>query len=101
MNKMRDSLQTAIQSFQEFLATKSAHLISTFASGLGIATFAGFVSLWVGILSGIWLLVQLYNFFTFTMPKNKREKATWRAEMESRFSDNSSRVPLEPARKHR
>ena len=94
MNKMRDSISSAAQSFQEFLATKAAHLISTLASGLGIASFAGFVSLWVGILSSIWLVVQLYNYFTFTRPKNLREKARWKSEMESEYSDNSSRMPL-------
>lgn len=98
---MKDSFQNAAQSFQEFLTTKLAHIISTFASGMGLASLAGWVSLWVGILSSIWLVVQLYNYFTFTLPKNRRDRARWLAELESEFSDNTTApVPLKPTRRH-
>lgn len=98
---MRNSLQEGIYIAQEFLASKMSAWISTFASGVGIASFAGIVSFWAGVLSVIWLSVQLFNYFSFTYPKNLRERERDLAEKESTLSPNpgdSSHGPLDRRR---
>ncbi len=65
---------TLLQSIQEFLASKIATLISAFAAGIGIASIAGWVSLGAALLSFVWMAVQIFNYATFTYPKNVRER---------------------------
>ena len=48
-------------------------VINWLAAGIGLGTAVGVVNLGVGLLSGAWLAVQLYNWFTFTRVKNKLE----------------------------
>lgn len=43
------------------------------AAGLGIGTFLGFVNLAVGLLSAIWLFIQLYGYVRYELPL-KRHK---------------------------
>lgn len=50
-------------------------LVSYIAALLGIGTFAGLVNVGVGVLSGLWLAVQLYNYFTFQRPMNRAKLA--------------------------
>lgn len=61
----------------DMLSTKFAGFMSWCAAFLGLGTAAGIVNITVGVLSAIWLSAQLWNYFTFTLPKNRREKATW------------------------
>ena len=65
---------TVLQSVQEFLASKVSTLISAFAAGVGIASIAGWVSLGAALLSFIWMAVQIFNYATFTYPKNVRDR---------------------------
>jgi hypothetical protein len=53
---------------------------------LGLGTAIGVVNLLVGVLSACWLTAQLWNFATYTLPKNKREKAEWEAKEAARKS---------------
>lgn len=68
------SSSTFVSSLQEALSSKVSAFISWIAAGVGLATVAGWVSLLAGILSTLWITVQLWNYFTFTYPKNLRER---------------------------
>jgi hypothetical protein len=64
-----------------FLATKTAALVSWLAALLGLGTPMGWINPTVGVLSACWLVVQLWNYFKYTLPLNKakleaRNKAT-------------------------
>ncbi len=71
---------TTNQSIHELLSTKTAALVSWVSAFLGLGTAVGVVNLLVGVLSACWLTAQLWNFATYTVPKNKREKAEWEAK---------------------
>lgn len=68
------STGTILQSIQEFLASKISTVISFFAAGVGVASIAGWVSLGAAFLSFIWMALQIFNYITFTYPKNVRER---------------------------
>lgn len=68
------STGTLLQTVQEFLASKIATLISAFAAGIGIASIAGWVSLGAAVMSFVWMAVQIFNYATFTYPKNVRDR---------------------------
>lgn len=72
--KMMSSSSSFASSIQEALASKFSAFVSWIAAGVGLATVAGWVSLVAGALSALWLGVQLWNYFTFTYPKNVRER---------------------------
>lgn len=63
-----------------WLSSKAAALVSWVSAALGIGTAIGIVNLTVGILSACWLSAQLWNFMTYTLPRNKREKEKWKRE---------------------
>jgi hypothetical protein len=67
------------ESLHQILSTKTAALVSWVSALLGLGTAVGVVNLLVGVLSACWLTAQLWNFATYTLPKNRREKATWKA----------------------
>lgn len=69
------------------LDTAVGKTISWLSAFLGIGTFAGVVSTTVGVLSGIWLLVTLWNYFKYTLPANKRMVAQWKDEAKERESE--------------
>jgi hypothetical protein len=71
---------TTNQSIHELLSTKTAALVSWVSALLGLGTAIGIVNLVVGVLSACWLTAQLWNFATYTLPKNRREKAEWEAK---------------------
>ena len=62
-----------------WLSSKAAMFVSWVSAFLGLGTAIGVVNLLVGVLSACWLTAQLWNFATYTLPKNRREKATWKA----------------------
>jgi hypothetical protein len=68
------------ESLHQILSTKTAALVSWVSALLGLGTAVGVVNLLVGVLSACWLTAQLWNFATYTLPKNKREKAEWEAK---------------------
>jgi hypothetical protein len=53
---------------------KIASALSWLAAALGLGTFAGVVSLAVGVLSAAWLIVQLIGYFKYDLPV-KRARA--------------------------
>ena len=63
-----------------WLSSKAAMFVSWVSAFLGLGTAIGVVNLLVGVLSACWLTAQLWNFATYTLPKNKREKAEWEAK---------------------
>jgi hypothetical protein len=62
-----------------WLSSKAALFVSWVSAFLGLGTAIGVVNLLVGVLSACWLTAQLWNYFTYTLPRNRREKATWKA----------------------
>ena len=70
--------------FGEALATQSALVkaINYIAATLGIGSFLGLVNLAVGVLSAIWLSVQLYGYVRYELPIKhyRREQARRAAE---------------------
>lgn len=68
------------ETLHTWLSSKAAAFVSWVSALLGIGTAVGVVNLVVGILSAVWLSAQLWNYFTFTLPKNRRERERWRTE---------------------
>lgn len=62
---------TIMDDVQAFLATKTAAAVSWLAALLGLGTPMGWINPTVGVLSACWLLVQLWNYFKYTLPLNK------------------------------
>lgn len=56
-------------------------VINWLAAGLGIGTFAGFVSVAVGVLSGAWIAVQLYGYLRYELPIKRAKLAAALAEI--------------------
>jgi hypothetical protein len=69
-----------------WLSSKAALFVSWVSAFLGLGTAIGVVNLLVGVLSACWLTAQLWNFATYTLPKNRREKAEWEAREAARKS---------------
>ena len=67
---------------QEILTSRIANMISWLSAFLGLGTAAGVVSLLVGLLSSLWLSVQLINYVRFTLPANKRAKYKMEKEIQ-------------------
>lgn len=64
---MTDHHNTTVDAIKAF--------VSYVAALLGIGTFAGLVNIGVGVLSAVWLAVQLWNWWTFTRLMNKAKLA--------------------------
>jgi hypothetical protein len=60
---------------QTLLHSKINLAISWVAALTGLGAFAGLVSTGVAVLSGVWLVIQIYGWFRFTLPRNKQEEA--------------------------
>ena len=60
-----------ISDLPAFLATKTAACLSWLAAFLGLGTPLGWINPTVGVLSACWLVVQLWNYFKYTLPLNK------------------------------
>ena len=65
------------ESLHTLLSSKASAFVSWVSALLGLGAAIGPVNLIVGILSAVWLCAQLWNYFTFTLPKNQREKQAW------------------------
>lgn len=63
--------------------------LSYIAALLGVGTFAGFVSVGVGVLSGMWLAYQLYVAIKYDLPIKRAKLAAIRLnkEFDSTFKD--------------
>ena len=64
-----------------WLSTKTAGIVSWVSALLGLGTAIGVVNLVVGVLSACWLAAQLWNFFTYTLPRNRKERASWEEKL--------------------
>lgn len=53
---------------QEHLTPALKTVVNWIAAMLGIGTFAGLVSVVVGVLSGAWIAVQLYGYLRYELP---------------------------------
>lgn len=51
------------------------------AALLGIGTFAGLVNIVVGVLSGLWIGIQVYGWFKYTRPIQKAQARAAQREM--------------------
>jgi hypothetical protein len=60
-----------------WLSSKAALFVSWVSAFLGLGTAIGVVNLLVGVLSACWLTAQLWNYFTYTLPRNRKERASW------------------------
>ena len=58
-------------------------VISWLAAFLGFGTFLGFVNLAVGLLSAVWLGVQLYGYIRHELPMKRMRKQLLRRQVES------------------
>jgi hypothetical protein len=67
------------QDIQALLHSKMNLAISWLAALTGLGAFAGLVSTGVALLSGIWLIIQIYAWFRWTLPRNKQEEAARKA----------------------
>ncbi len=67
-------------SIHSWLSSKVAAFVSWISAVLGLGTALGIVNLTVGVLSALWLLAQLWNYFTYTLPRNRREISRWAEE---------------------
>jgi hypothetical protein len=56
-----------------WLSTKVGAMLSWASAVLGLGTFMGLVNTLVGVMSAVYLALQLWNYFTHTRPKNKLE----------------------------
>lgn len=63
------------QGVHDLLNTKGAAVVSWISAAMGLGTLVGIVNLVVGALSALWLAVQLWNYFVYTLPKNRADKA--------------------------
>ena len=84
------STGTIAQNIQEFLASKISTVISFFAAGVGVASIVGWVSLGATFLSFVWLALQIFNYVTFTYPKNVRERR--RRELEEENEERAREI---------
>lgn len=48
--------------------------VNWLAAVLAGGSFLGLVNIAVGVLSGIWLALQVWGFFRYTIPKNRDER---------------------------
>lgn len=77
--------------FEEALATQSALVkaINYIAATLGIGSFLGLVNLAVGVLSAIWLSVQLYGYVRYELPIKHYRREQARRAAERMAADNT------------
>lgn len=54
--------------------------LSWVAAFLGVGTLLGFVNLVVGVVSAVWLLIQLHDHFKYKRPVLKAEYEKLKAE---------------------
>lgn len=57
----------------EWLSSKAASFFSWLSAFLGIGTFMGFINTAIGVMSAIYLVLQIWNYATHTRAKNKLE----------------------------
>ena len=71
---------------EEALATHPALLkaINYIAATLGIGSFLGMVNIAVGVLSALWLMLQVYGYIRYELPMKhyRRERARRATERE-------------------
>lgn len=84
---LKSSLEDVAAS--QSLTTKT---ISTVAASLGIGSFLGFVNLAVGVLSGLWLALQIYGYVKYELPTKHYKRAKAKRDAERGFT---APAPLE------
>jgi hypothetical protein len=57
----------------EWLSSRAAGFFSWLSAFLGIGTFMGFINTVIGVMSAIYLVLQIWNYFAHTRVKNKLE----------------------------
>ena len=57
----------------EWLSSKAAAFFSWLSAFLGLGTFMGFINTAIGVMSAIYLALQIWNYFVHTRAKNKLE----------------------------
>lgn len=63
-------------------ATTAKNVVNWLAAFLGIGTFLGVVNLAVGVLSAIWIAVQIYGHMIHEMPMKKMRKQLLKRQLE-------------------
>jgi len=56
--------------------------VNYLAASMGIGTFLGFVNVAVGVLSALWLAMQLYGYVKHELPMKRMRKQILRRELE-------------------
>lgn len=71
-------------SMDNHAAAGSAFLkfINYLAASMGIGTFLGIVNVAVGVLSALWLAMQLYGYVKHELPMKRMRKQILRRELE-------------------
>ena len=77
------------ESMDNHAAAGSAFLkfINYLAASMGIGTFLGFVNVAVGVLSALWLAMQLYGYVRHELPMKRMRKQMLRRELQSMGAD--------------
>ena len=60
-----------LDDFHAYLSSKLAIMLSWLAAAAGIGSFVGWVNVAVGVLSAMWLAVQIWNWWTYTRKVNQ------------------------------
>lgn len=74
---------------QETLTPAAKTFINWLAAILGIGTFAGLVSVVVGVLSGAWIAVQLYGYLRYELPIKRAKLKAALAGMHPHTGDDA------------
>lgn len=74
---------------EEALAAQPALLkaINYIAATLGIGSFLGLVNVAVGVLSGLWLMLQVYGYIRYELPIKHYRREQARRAMERMAAD--------------
>ena len=77
------SEEAFLQAGQGLLGKTLAIRVTNYlAATLGIGSFLGFVNLAVGVLSALWLGMQLYGYFRYELPLKRHRLERARREYE-------------------
>lgn len=68
--------------FQADHALTLKSIFNWLAAFLGIGSFLGIINLAVGVLSAVWLAVQLYGYLAHELPMKRMRKQMLRRELE-------------------
>lgn len=80
---------TQNQDIHVWLSSKVSAGASWVAAMMGIGSALGWVNLTVGVLSALWLMVQLWNWWAYVRPMAKARLADLHVAAARNTSDNS------------